>query len=165
MSLDEIRKRVSYDPETGIFRWLISKGGQRAGDVAGHVDRNGYRGIRINGRYFLASHLAWFFMRGELPPGVVDHKNLNTSDDRWQNLRLATHGQNHANAPVRKNNTSGYKGVCFLKKRRRWAASIAPNRKHIRLGQFPTAEEAARAYDAAAIKYFGEFARLNFPLA
>ena len=162
MANDDIKDWLRYDAETGVFTWAKSPSSRRmAGDTAGYVDRKGYRTIRFQNRLYLACHLAWLFARGEMPPSVIDHKNLNPSDDRIENLRLATQSQNIAHALIRKNNTSGFKGVC--RSRNRWIAYVAPNRRHVRLGSFKNTEDAARAHDAAAIKYFGAFARLNFP--
>lgn len=96
----------------------------------------------------------------------VDHVNRNTLDNRRINLRPCTRSQNCANQKIRSTNTSGFKGV-NLKRRSsgqtKWCARISVNYKRIQLGYFLTAKEAARAYDAAALKHFGEFARLNFP--
>lgn len=92
----------------------------------------------------------------------VDHINGNGLDNRRANLRPATHAQNQRNKGLQSNNTSGFKGVCWDAPRGRWHAKICLNGRTIFLGRFDEAEEAARAYDAAAVRYFGEFARLNF---
>jgi len=91
-----------------------------------------------------------------------DHKNRNTLDNRRNNLRKATDFQNKANRGIRKTNTSGYKGVSWVKKDKKWRAAMGYQYKKLYLGYFNSPEEAARAYDAAAMKYHGEFARLNF---
>jgi hypothetical protein len=94
---------------------------------------------------------------------LVDHINGNKLDNRRENLRICTNTENRRNISKYKNNTSGYKGVTWHKQHRKWYAQIVPLRKNIFLGLFSDAKEAARAYDAAAKKYFGQFARLNFP--
>lgn len=96
------------------------------------------------------------------PEGVlVDHRDGNTLDCRKANLRTATHAQNSRNSAQHRDNTSGFKGVS--KSGKKWAAYITVNRKPQYLGRFDKPVDAARAYDQAARKHFGEFARLNFP--
>jgi len=92
----------------------------------------------------------------------VDHINGDTLDNRRCNLRLSTASQNGGNrCKLNKNNRSGYHGVHLDKWTGRWRALIKVDRKKICLGRFDDREGAARAYNAAAIKYFGEFATLN----
>ena len=90
----------------------------------------------------------------------VDHINGNKLDNRRSNLRIATRSQNAVNIPVAPH-SSIYRGVRMAKGRGMWTARICVNRKQIHLGQYKTEIEAARAYNDAAIQYFGDFARLN----
>lgn len=92
----------------------------------------------------------------------VDHLNGDGLDNRRENLRLATNSQNSKNKGRYRNNSSGYKGVYKRLGRERWRADIMSDGQRRRLGEFSSAEEAARAYDKAALELHGEFARLNF---
>lgn len=94
----------------------------------------------------------------------VDHKDRNGLNNTRANLRQATRAQNQQNGILPRNNTSGYKGIYLDKRRGKWQAKIRYNGKQHYIGQFDGPEAAARAYDAAARKHFGEFARCNFPL-
>lgn len=91
----------------------------------------------------------------------VDHVNGNGLDNRRSNLRLATNQQNQANSQKKTPATSRFKGVSWSKTKQKWRAYICPARKYIHLGYFTSEEEAARAYDTAASKIFGDFARPN----
>lgn len=85
----------------------------------------------------------------------IDHDRLHNCKS---NLRVCTHRENQGNRKIAINNTSGFKGVSFYRPQKKWKAVISD----IYLGYFTTPEEAAQAYDKAAIDYYGEFAKLNF---
>ena len=96
------------------------------------------------------------------PPGMeVDHVDSDGLNCQRYNMRLATHSQNMMNQKKHSDNTTGFKGVS--KHRGKYRATIGENGVYHHVGYFPTAEEAAHAYDAAARQYHGEFASLNFP--
>lgn len=104
------------------------------------------------------------FIMGD-PSGTVDHINGNTRDNRRSNLRVCTQQENSRNRRIGKNNNSGFKGVSWKADIGKWRARIMVDRKEISLGAFDDKVSAARAYDNAAIEFFGEFARLNFGAA
>ena len=116
--------------------------------------RNGYTRIRLHSEILKVS-------KGY----GVDHINGNGLDNRRCNLRPATHQQGAHNMSKPCTNRSGYKGVSIISRTNQWQVNIKIDRKTKRLGVFPInqLEEAARCYDKGAVKYFGEFANLNFP--
>ena len=100
----------------------------------------------------------------DFPKGlVVDHRNCDSLDNRRDNLRVVTQAINMRNRRKRKNTSSQFIGVSLRKSRNRFDVNIRHNGKKIYLGSYDNEIDAARAYDAAAKKYYGEFARLNFP--
>jgi hypothetical protein len=153
----EWRQHLEYNPETGeIF------GPKRGGRRECSARSNRYRVVVFRGRYVAAHHVAWFLHHGEWPTSFVDHINHDGHDNRIANLRLATHAENTRNK--RNKAKSGFKGVYFQSRPGRtkaWRASICIDGKTTGLGCYVTPEEAARAYDAAAIQLHGEFACTN----
>lgn len=164
-AMDEILHYVRYEPETGHFYWncdVILKSGLVIAEKdtrAGTPTSAGYVKISVKGKQYLAHRLAWAIVHGKWPENEIDHRNLNKSDNSILNLRECNGTQNQGNKPKLRNNTSGYTGVDFLKKRGVYLARIKVNRKAMHLGVFPTAELASAEYQAAAIRYFGPFAR------
>lgn len=153
-----LRSLLQYNPKTGLWVWLVAANGRiKVGQIAGSpMVRDQRRVIRIDKKLYLASRLAWFYMTGNWPR-EIDHKNGDPTDDRWRNLRLASHSQNLANGKRHTDNRTGFKGV--TKHNKRYRAIIVVRYKHIRLGTFDTPHEAHQAYKQAAQHYFKEFAR------
>jgi hypothetical protein len=101
-----------------------------------------------------------------LTPGdknIVDHKNQNGLDNRKENLRIATPALNGCNCKMNKKNTSGYRGVRWEGRCKKWVAEIKVNGKLKYLGVYINSKDAAKAYDLAALKYRKENALLNLP--
>jgi HNH endonuclease/AP2 domain len=123
--------------------------------------RNGRRRYamrRANNRYLLMHRVIT-----NAPPGMdVDHINGNGLDNRLINLRVCTRSQNLQNKP-RRPGTSTFKGVYWNKRDQVWRAYIHVDHSIFTLGTFRDEVEAARTYDAAALRHFGPQARLNFP--
>jgi hypothetical protein len=148
---------LEYEPETGIFRWRSNHpGGVKAGDIAGCLDTDGYRVIRIGRRNYRASRLAWYMHHGVVPDRRIDHKNRIRSDDRIDNLRLALPGQNDANQRLYKDNKSGHMGVICIPhcRHRPWRAFI----QHKHVGAYATLAAAVEARRKAEVKQYGAFA-------
>jgi len=161
--IDRVREVLWYEPWTGDFYWRVKTGdkcvvGAKAGSVSPRRDVL----IGVDGLVYPGHRLAWAWMTGTQPPNVLDHKNMNTWDNRWENLRAATGTENNANRAAQSNHkTGGTKGVYHYPHlpRRPWLARLQ-SQGVIRLNRyFATQEEAAAAYAEAAKQWFGEFAR------
>lgn len=159
LTRENLRNVLRYDEGTGAFTWLKSGKGRRLDLAAGSVDRQGYVVIHIDYQRYRAHRLAWFYMTGEWPEQEIDHRDLNKENNRWENLRPATHSQNAANRPAHADNFSGIKGVSWSKPNRKWQARIVRDGNRTNLGYYENIEAAADAYRLAAAKTFGEFAR------
>ena len=92
---------------------------------------------------------------------VVDHKDGDGLNNTRENLRVCSRSDNEHNRRIDTKNSSGFKGVYFNKPMKKWMARISINNKRMYLGCYDNKVDAARAYDKAAKKHFGEFARLN----
>ena len=165
LTQERLREVIDYSPILGLFWHIKARRGVKVGSVAGSKHSHGYVCIRIDGRRYYAHRLAWLYVHGQFPPDdiEIDHENNIKYDNRLSNLRLATRSQNEANSRKRADNTSSYKGVVWHKRNRKWRAQIHKDRKCCFLGHFDDPAEAAKAYDEAAIKQYGDFAYLNFP--
>src|ERR1700735_5474446 len=107
---ERLLQALKYERKTGLFFWKIRGRGIRTGAEAGCTRSDGYVVITLDGRHYLAHRLAVVYVTGGWPLDEVDHRNTIKSDNRWRNLRQATHAQNSHNASAKKNNTSGFKG-------------------------------------------------------
>jgi hypothetical protein len=151
---------LSYDRKSGKFRWKIAENYYiKVGDIAGSVHPKGYRTITIDGIGFRAHRLAWFWMLGFWPTDEIDHDDLDKDNNAWVNLREATRYENLANQRVRKNSTTGVKGVHFHLKTGKYMARIGINGERKFLGEFDLLKDATEAYATAAKAAFGDFAR------
>lgn len=128
-------------------------------DTHGYARRN-YR--KENGKYSMTAMHRQIMEAEE--GDIVDHINRNTLDNRKSNLRFVTKGENNVNAPRRKDNTSGYKGVSKRggqNRKKEWCAKITKDGKTYSLGYHETPEQAARAYNTKAKELYGGYAELN----
>jgi hypothetical protein len=150
--LDTIASVLSYDPDTGLLRWVKSTGKAKAGSVAG-CEAQGYILIGIKGRLLKAHRLAWLLHHGREPAGDIDHANGNRSDNRIENLREASHAENMHNRRADHDNKSGIKGVCWNKWKGKWMGYV--NGKHV--GYFSTPDAAEVAVREAREAAHGQF--------
>jgi hypothetical protein len=153
-----IKQLLRYDPETGNLHWLQDRIRHKAGSIAGGVHKgSGYIRIEVAGKGMSAHRVAWFLHYGYWPKDQLDHINQDKRDNRIENLREATNGQNRAN--TRSSSRHGLKGVAFKPwlKKRPWEARITSGKRVISLGCYATKEEAHQAYCEAAKRLHGDF--------
>jgi hypothetical protein len=170
---EELKRVLHYDPDTGVFTWLIRPddgtqgtkafntkfAGKRAGTLC---KTHGYRHIStstVDGLIHREHRLAFLYMTGAWPSPDPDHKNGDKSDNSWNNLREATLSQNQMNTKVRVDNASGRKGVSFCNRTNKWVAQLIAGKTHYWLGRHSTIQDAIAARLAAEIKYHGEYVR------
>jgi hypothetical protein len=161
LTAEYVRSILDYNPDSGVFTWKKTRANRaKKGAVAGHRNSKGYLAIRINYVSYQGYRLAWLIMTGNWPECEIDHRDMDPSNNKWENLRQASHNQNKHNRGKNKNNTSGFKGVFWNNQSKKWFSQIACNRKTIYLGIFDTKEKASIAYCKAAEQYHHEFARI-----
>lgn len=160
--VSELLSRLTYDPATGELRrkkrdrLLPGHRASDAGKLATTSTERGYLRCQVANRNVMAHRVAWAMHYGEWPAAFVDHIDGNKTDNRITNLRLATHAQNTRNSVLRKDSTSGHKGVAFRKLR--WCARIRIDGKMRHVGSFLTRDEAIAAYRTAVMFVHGDFA-------
>lgn len=136
---------LHYEPNTGIFTWIESRGRLLAGKEAGSVTKVGYREITAHGTQYLAHRLAWFYVHGSWPQFFIDHINGTKDDNRIANLRDVERFSNFQNTPaLSENSATGVRGVSFH--RGIFKAEIRVNNVRRYLGVFTTLEDASKAY-------------------
>lgn len=163
---EHLKEILGYNPETGAFTWKwrndisVFQNRRWANKKAGTKNRKGIK-IWTNDGQYAAHRIAWVYVYGD---GLsldmqVDHANGDPFDNRIENLRLATHGQNCTNCKAR--NRDLPKGVYKYNKSGMFRAAIGVNKKVLELGIFLNIQEAHAAYMKAAKIYKGEFARAS----
>jgi len=177
-SCEELHKFLRYDAETGAFTWrpravedfCARRPAHRehlcrvwnenyAGKSAGKLHSRGYWALTIREKTYLAHRVAWLMQTGDQPPDQIDHVDGNRLNNRFSNLRLATNAQNNANKAKLAANTSGFKGVSFMRKSGKWRAVIRVRGQFKHLGSFSDPAEAHEAYCRAAEGAYGAFFR------
>lgn len=149
---------MAYDSETGVFSWKMPGYGRTVGKPIGDGPRakgQDYLMMRINGQLLYAHRLAWFYVTGEMPDGVIDHIDGNKTNNSIANLRVATHSQNAAR---RKTTRALGPSRGVVPHQGGYVARIHHAGKRHYLGYFLDPEEAKAVYEAKAKELFGEFA-------
>ena len=147
------RPRSHFPSDKEFRRWNKVWPGREAFTC---VNAAGYKIGAIAGVTYTVSRVIWKFMTGKDPTSFIDHKDLNTQNNCWSNLRCATQSQNGINRKT----TVGASGVIGIRvnKQKTWDARIHKDKKYIYLGAFPTKELAIAARRKAERELYGEFA-------
>lgn len=141
------------DADLAEISWYANKGRE-----------NYYAARALPGHKTLQMHrviLARILGRDLLKTEHVDHRDLNTLNNARSNLRIANYSTNQVNRNIRSNNKSGYKGVCWINREKKWHAFVGVNSKVLHLGNFNDIIEAHRHYCIAVITHYGEFANFG----
>jgi len=158
LTAERAREVLAYDKRTGELTWRIGGRGHRKGKRAGAVCGR-YRQIMVDKINLREHRLIWLMQTGRWPSCLIDHINGDGLDNRWVNLREATHQQNGFNKRPGKRNTTGIVGVCPDKASGKLEAHITFNGRIRHLGKFECIEDAAEARCEAERHFFGDFAR------
>lgn len=150
-----VKSLISYNPETGEFHRACDRKRWKKGEKVGGIKKNGYVYVGIDQGRYVAHRLAWLVMTGNEPSSEVDHINGIKSDNRWSNLRLASHSQNGMNKSVQSKSQTGVKGVYPYKGKFR--AKVSVDGKTVEVGVFDTIEEAKAAHIKLAQALHGDF--------
>ena len=157
--LEQLREEIRFDPIDGQFWWKRqSKNKRRKMNAPIFRETSRTLTVKFRGIAYSAHRLAWAFTHGHWPPADmhVDHINGDWTDNRPENLRLATPSQNQYNR-LAHNNKSGVHGVCWCKQTQKWRAQIHINGKQTSIGRYADIKDAERARIAAEKRYVGEF--------
>lgn len=164
LTQDRLKELLSYDPETGVFRWKSARTSSiRAGRQAGYLNATGYRTVVLDKRKHWEHRLAWLYVHGKWPEHYIDHINGVKDDNRICNLRDVTKQLNQQNEKrARSSSKSGFLGVTHVKRHLKlakpFAARIWFDKKLHSLGHYATAEEAHAVYVDAKRKLHAGFA-------
>jgi hypothetical protein len=150
LTCERLKELLHYDPDTGVFTWRVWRGfNAKPGAVAGSKHGK-YLGISIDKTKYYAQRLAWVYMTGAWPINEIDHRDTDKFNNRFANLREATHSDNQQNLrKARSHNHAGFLGVHLDHRVGRYMSRITVAGKEHYLGCYATAEEAHEVYIAA----------------
>lgn len=157
LTLELVNKLFRYDKETGdLIRKVSVRKGSETVQIVGSDDGQGYLKTSIKGDKYFNHRIIFFMHHGFLPP-CLDHIDTNKSNNRIENLRPATLSQNQHNAGIRKDNTSGVKGVTWHIGRNKWLGQVWYNGTNNYIGSYDSLSEATTAVHKAREQLHGEF--------
>lgn len=159
MNIERLRELFALDEKTGALRWRVSPARNvKAGSIAGGSKGGGYLAVKVDRKKTPVHRIVFAMVNGYLPE-QVDHINGVRDDNRPCNLRAATCLQNNQNRRIRKDSSSGIKGVCWNSRIKKWQAGVRANGKWNYLGVFADPVKAGEVVRAFRELHHKEFAR------
>jgi hypothetical protein len=157
ITLEYINEYLTYDASTGNLYQRKKRPKIQVGALAGGLNRKGYRYIQLDGRKYPAHHIVWVIETGIFPKKQIDHIDGNKLNNKFSNLREVTNKQNTENRGKQRNNKTGYKGVSFNNRLKKYVAQIQHNNQPIYIGIYATAYDAHLAYETKAKELFTHY--------
>ena len=149
--------KTVFEYKNGDLYWKITNSNvAKAGSKAGCSQKNGYRILMLNKKFYYVHRLIYLLHHGYLPK-TIDHIDRNPGNNRIENLRKATASENLHNRIAQKNSKSGIKGVYWLVKRKKWVARCKIGKTISKCSYFDTIEEAKEAIEKFRHEHLGEF--------
>lgn len=165
LNAEYVRSIFDYDADCGKLIWRYREDKPKkwnsrcAGQYAGVKNPRLYSGITIDGKSYQCHQVIWLYHYGEWPSSEIDHINLCKQDNRIENLRVVNRSQNMHNITAQKDNMSGYKGVSWHKRAKKWQVHLQVNFKKLYCGLFECPELAHLVYSEHAASLCGEYVR------
>lgn len=160
ISTELARELFDYNPDTGMLSWKIARSNVvKIGQIIkGFASDKRRRYARVDGKMYAVHQLIWIWHGRDLS-GEVDHRNGDNTDNRIDNLRIATSSQNKYNIGVRSDNKLGIKGVSYIKRLNKYHVQVMANKKKVVNLYIDDIELAELVAIEARDKYHGAFAR------
>lgn len=151
LTQERVKELFDYDSESGILYRKFKSGNRKP---CGHKPKSshGYGAVKMGEKMYLTHRVIWLWQYGSMPNGEIDHIDQNKMNNRIENLRVVSASENMHNRGLRRDNSSGYPGVYWSKRHKKYKAQIRINNKKIYLGYYNTAEEAFEAYKRAKME-------------
>ena len=165
-----------YEPETGLLYWrerplyhfrdenkriMKVTNSKNVGNLVGYLNSMGYYDTELEDVRYRVHRIVWKLYYGVEPREFIDHINGDRTDNRIENLREANYNENMSNVKKSSKNTSGYKGVSWIKSKKKYRCVLTYNKKSIFLGYFDDPKEAHKVYCEASLKYHKEFSNFG----
>lgn len=158
LTVERVKCLFIYDPDSGVFTRRVQVSNQHVGDTVGCLGKRGYLVANIDGKIQYLHRVAWLYMTGSWPVKKLGHKNRIKTDNRWDNLRIASDYQNASNTSRKNKSNTDVRGVYFCTRTSMYVAEVRHRGKRVLYKRYKTLEEAKCVVEQIRSKYHGEFA-------